>query len=84
MLPFLIFSQLSGELNRLTCERNQLNKDVHELQTSLKEASQQLHQKQGLEDKFENELRFLRSNIAELENIEYPPENEAEILVNGM
>lgn len=76
------YSQLSGELNRLQFERKELNKDVQKLQTSLKEASQQLYQKQELEDRFENELRFLRSSIAELENIDYPPENEAEILVN--
>lgn len=69
-------------MNRLHCEQKQIDEQIKILQIKLKEKSQALNQKQEMEDKLENELRFLRTNINELENVEYPPENEAEILVS--
>lgn len=68
-------------MNRLQDEQYQIDEQMKILQMKLKEKSQVLNQKQELEDTLENELRFLRTNIVELENVEYPPENEAEILV---
>lgn len=53
-----------------------------QLKAKLVQMDRQIDEKRTTEDKMENDLRFLRTNIIELEKIEYPPENEDEILVS--
>lgn len=63
-------------------ESKMLEGTLNILKTRLVQMDRQINEKREIEDKMENDLRFLRSNINELKSVEYPRENEAEILVS--
>lgn len=74
-------SHLNDELNHLKDKKRNLETTLTQVKAKLVQMDRQIDEKRIIEDKMENDLRFLRTNIIELERIEYPPENEDEILV---
>lgn len=59
-----------------------LEETLNQFKSKLVQTDRKINEKREIEDKMENDLRFLRTNITELESVEYPRENEAEILVS--
>lgn len=74
---------LQEELMQLQRNMSDLDKSMEDQRSRLQQITQELNDKNKQQSTQQNTLSKIRLDIMELESIEYPSENEVEILVSA-
>lgn len=80
----MFYRQCEQELYQLKEKMTAIDLLVQQEHDKLNDNNKLLLEKKTTFSKLERELNVVKSNIVELRQIEYPPDNEAEILQNEL
>lgn len=80
---FFCFRLLQNELEKLNRTIHETDMAMEEHRARLSQITKSLSEKNDQRSNFQNSISKIRLDIMELKAIEYPSENEAEILVES-
>lgn len=75
-----VISAIEKDKEMLSRKLEMINKKIGELQTNVREQNKHVDEKRTLAQQLSLKQQKIRNDIEELKNIEYPPENECEML----